>query len=138
MASGSVERPLGSLASHCLTPLPPAPCLVHPCFPGVQCENVPSEESLGSMGFRCLGCPSGYEGDGVACLDIDECAALLNGGCDNATACTNLPDGAGRTCSACPAGFTGSGETACVDDNEVLPPSDPSRFGSPGPSLADP
>jgi hypothetical protein len=39
---------------------------------------------------------------------------VSNGGCDPLTACTST-DG-GRTCSACPTGYTGTGETACVAD----------------------
>ncbi|KAK3276029.1 hypothetical protein CYMTET_15882, partial [Cymbomonas tetramitiformis] len=70
-----------------------------------------------ARGYQCKACPSGYEGDGVECADLDECAVTPNGGCDNATACINLPDGAGRSCTMCPEGMTGSGETECIDDN---------------------
>jgi hypothetical protein len=47
--------------------------------------------------------------------DINECASG-NGGCDALTACTNT-DG-GRTCSACPTGYSGTGATGCADINE--------------------
>ena len=41
-------------------------------------------------------------------FDIDECAGG-NGGCDLLTTCTNIPGS--RTCSACPAGYNGTGAT---------------------------
>jgi hypothetical protein len=42
--------------------------------------------------------------------------AVDNGGCDPRTFCTRTPEG--RDCSDCPQGFTGTGETACVDIDE--------------------
>ncbi|MBI5548583.1 MAG: DUF1566 domain-containing protein, partial [Deltaproteobacteria bacterium] len=39
-----------------------------------------------------------------------------NGGCDVLTSCTNTAGS--RTCGACPAGFTGSGEAGCTDVDE--------------------
>jgi hypothetical protein len=82
-------------------------CANSPCFAGVLCTDAaPPEE-----GFTCGSCPVGYEGDGVTCTDVDECAAN-NGGCLDGTTCTNTPGG--RTCGACPAGYKGSGETGCT------------------------
>ncbi|MDP3154211.1 MAG: EGF domain-containing protein, partial [Archangium sp.] len=37
-------------------------------------------------------------------------------GCDSLASCTNTPGA--RTCGACPAGYTGTGETSCVDVDE--------------------
>jgi hypothetical protein len=39
-----------------------------------------------------------------------------NGGCDKLTKCTNTSDS--RTCSACPKGYSGDGETGCADIDE--------------------
>jgi hypothetical protein len=39
-----------------------------------------------------------------------------NGGCDPLTVCTNLPEG--RSCGPCPTGYSGTGETGCIDINE--------------------
>lgn len=50
-------------------------------------------------------CQPGWMGDGVACADVDECAAN-NGGCAADADCTNTPGG--RTC-ACRTGFLGDG-----------------------------
>lgn len=38
--------------------------------------------------------------------------AVDNGGCDELTTCT--PNAGGRTCSACPANYVGTGETGCL------------------------
>ncbi|KAK3248328.1 hypothetical protein CYMTET_42204 [Cymbomonas tetramitiformis] len=126
MASGAISISLPSLPSPPPNPPPgPPPCSADPCFPGVECENVllSDEDEPGGLqdsGFHCLGCPDGYEGDGVTCSDLDECAVVPNGGCDNATTCINLLEGQGRSCTACPEGMTGTGETVCLDDNECL------------------
>lgn len=36
-----------------------------PCFPGVECVNVPPD--VNQTGFTCGPCPSGYHGDGATC-----------------------------------------------------------------------
>ncbi len=48
----------------------------------------------------------------TSCVDINECLTA-NGACDALTTCTNTPGG--RTCGACPTGYTGTGEVPCVD-----------------------
>ncbi|MCE9573405.1 MAG: hypothetical protein K8W52_09625 [Deltaproteobacteria bacterium] len=52
-------------------------------------------------------CNDGFMGDGLACTDINECAAN-NGGCDVNALCTNAPGS--RSC-ACKRGFVGDGVT---------------------------
>jgi hypothetical protein len=71
----------------------------------------------GATGCVELNCAAGYVESGRACVDVDECATG-NGGCDALTACTNTPGA--RTCGACPAGYTGDGETGCTDIDECL------------------
>ena len=85
-------------------------CAGSPCYPGVLCTDLPPPAS-GNAGFKCGKCPPGYEGDGVGCADVNECA-VGNGGCDPLTTCTNT-DG-GFTCGPCPPStHKGSGLTGC-------------------------
>jgi len=37
-----------------------------PCFPGVECVNVPPD--VNQAGYACGPCPSGYHGDGATCI----------------------------------------------------------------------
>jgi hypothetical protein len=46
---------------------------------------------------------------------LDPCTTG-NGGCDPLTSCTN--DGGSAMCGPCPSGYTGTGNTACLDVNE--------------------
>lgn len=70
--------------------------------PKVECINLPGS-------FRCGQCPPGYEGDGYACADIDECFTIPNGGCSPMVACHNTIGS--RICGPCPAGYQGDGVT---------------------------
>jgi hypothetical protein len=82
------------------------PCLGVTCSGHGTCQVVSAEA-------RCL-CNQGYQnppGNLVACTNINECATN-NGGCDPLTVCTDT-DG-GRTCGACPPGYSGSGESGCT------------------------
>ncbi len=79
---------------------------------GCALEGGACTNTSGSRNCTCL---SGYAGDGVTCGDINECATN-GGGCDPLTTCGNLPGT--RSCSACPSGYGGSGDTACTDVNE--------------------
>ncbi|KAK3233211.1 hypothetical protein CYMTET_56479 [Cymbomonas tetramitiformis] len=90
-------------------------CMAMPCYPGVGCVDVP----VPGTGYTCGACPAGMDGDGETCEDVDECAAESNGGCwalgavdpEVRTDCVNAVGGS--TCTACPEGFLGSGETEC-------------------------
>jgi hypothetical protein len=65
---------------------------------------------------QCV-CATGYTnppGEPLEC-EVDECATD-NGGCDDLTFCTNTFPG--RTCTACPAGYSGTGATGCDDIDE--------------------
>jgi hypothetical protein len=66
-------------------------------------------------GDKSCSCEAGYINDGPLSCVVDGC--YQNGGCDPLVACTRLPDG-GHECGACPAGYTGSGETGCADIDE--------------------
>ncbi|KAK3273214.1 hypothetical protein CYMTET_18539 [Cymbomonas tetramitiformis] len=87
-----------------------------PCFPGVKCTDIRAP----GTGRVCEACPTGYEGDGDICVDIDECA-VDHGGCYRngtvVTTCINtlrdVDNPKGRACGPCPEGYIGSGETTC-------------------------
>ncbi|KAK3274589.1 hypothetical protein CYMTET_17234 [Cymbomonas tetramitiformis] len=93
---------------------PNAACATDPCFPGVPCTDLHNA----SQAYTCGPCPAGYiDGNptsrGTECTDVDECAdsALVNGGCDPLTVCTNFLGG--RECSTCPDGYAGDGASGC-------------------------
>ncbi|KAM3843768.1 thrombospondin-4 isoform 1-T1 [Vipera latastei] len=105
-------------------------CQYKPCFPGVQCVNM-------APGFRCEACPPGYigqiiQGMGInfaksnkqACLDIDECQRIANGGCVPNSQCINTMGS--YHCGACKPGFTGDQVRGCRAErscrNRVLNP----------------
>jgi hypothetical protein len=75
------------------------------CAPEADCFNA-----AGS--FACI-CRDGFEGDGVTCTDVDECAGGLAGCHSNAT-CTNTP---GTFSCTCHAGYRGDG-IDCRDIDE--------------------
>lgn len=69
--------------------------------PKVECINLPGS-------FRCGQCPTGYEGDGYTCSDINECT-ISNGGCNSLVSCQNTVGS--RICGPCPPGYQGDGIT---------------------------
>jgi len=72
-------------------------------------------------GFTCA-CPAGFTGDGLTCVEDNECAGDGSGhNCHTTANCANSPLGS-FTCS-CPVGASGDptalvGEPGCTDDNE--------------------
>jgi hypothetical protein len=79
---------------------------------GITCSGHGTCEIVGEEP-ECQ-CEAGYEpGDELSCVDVDECATD-HGGCDPLTLCSNTTGG--RLCGACPSGYGGTGDTACVAD----------------------
>jgi Calcium-binding EGF domain/EGF domain len=76
----------------------------NPCSQNGYCAN-----KLGS--YRC-GCKRGYAGDGVVCVDIDEC---LDNPCGANTFCTNLQ---GSFSCKCNPGFSLDTDVSCSDTDE--------------------
>ncbi|WP_044986366.1 FG-GAP-like repeat-containing protein [Sorangium cellulosum] len=72
------------------------------CDANATCADTPTS-------FTCA-CNAGYEGDGVTCTNIDECAESP---CQNGGTCTDGIDG--YTC-ACPPGFTGADCETDIDE----------------------
>jgi hypothetical protein len=89
-----------------------AECIVAPakntCDDNAACSN-----SVGS--YDCT-CNAGFEGDGMTCTDIDECATGADGCAADAT-CNNL---FGTFECVCNAGYEGTG-FECADINECTP-----------------
>ena len=81
---------------------------------------------VNTLGAFVCGCAANYTrvnstaptgAANFTCAGINPCAAA--GACDPLTICAYVSPNA-RNCSACPAGFTGTGTTKCVDVNECL------------------
>jgi YVTN family beta-propeller protein len=117
-------------------------CQWGPCE-NQRCEGAASEK-CGNCGTRARTCQNGVWSDWTPCTGEGACAAnaaqtcgsggqracstacqwgpcfeacaISNGGCDPLTTCTNA--GTGRLCGPCPAGFSGTGATGCVDLDE--------------------
>ncbi|XP_071956897.1 uncharacterized protein [Antedon mediterranea] len=77
----------------------PCMALVSPCFPGAVCFNTDSAPYYG-----CRECPTGYEGDGMTCTNIDECTLATP--CWDAGSCIDLDPG--YECGGCPPGYSGN------------------------------
>lgn len=84
---------------------PGVSCADAPCFTDVDCLDT-------SDGFECGACPTGTEGDGVQCTDIDAC---LDSPCFAGVQCADraAPD-LGFDCGGCPSGMEGDG-LQCTD-----------------------
>ncbi|XP_015441120.1 cubilin isoform X1 [Pteropus alecto] len=79
-----------------------------PCSPLVQCFNTPGS-------FYCGACPTGWQGNGYDCQDIDECE-INNGSCSVAppVECVNTPGS--YHCQSCPPGYQGNGRVCTLID----------------------
>lgn len=108
-----LELLMGSGAGGCYAGAPvcsiPEPsddaCAEEPCAEGVACTDLPGEEPP----YECGSCPTGTEGDGEICEDIDGCEGSP---CYTGVACTDVPaPDTGFDCGPCPAGTTGDGVT---------------------------
>ncbi|KAI8480944.1 hypothetical protein Bbelb_413170 [Branchiostoma belcheri] len=73
----------GFSGEQCETDLDACAVNFNPCFPGVNCTDLPPP--AGVDGFECGDCPPGYEGNGTICQDVDECETNR---CQHV--CTNL------------------------------------------------
>ncbi|KAK3256819.1 hypothetical protein CYMTET_34070 [Cymbomonas tetramitiformis] len=85
------------------------------------CTNM-LRDAENPKGRVCGPCPEGYKGSGETRCNLISTCAVNNGGCwqgqgDEAWATTNCTDvpGVGTDCGACPPGFSGTGESGCVD-----------------------
>ncbi|KAK3287781.1 hypothetical protein CYMTET_4735 [Cymbomonas tetramitiformis] len=77
----------------------------------VDCVNI-----VGS--YYCTNCPEGYRGSGEPqrCLPKTECR-VDNGGCDELVTCEDSAEDGYAVCGPCPAGYVGSGDAGCVDED---------------------
>ena len=79
----------------------------HDCDTNAQCLNIQG-------GFNCT-CNDGFEGDGIDCIDLDECD--LGHECDVNSTCYNYPGGYNCTCHD---GYFVESDVGCEDLNECL------------------
>ncbi|KAK3259927.1 hypothetical protein CYMTET_31095 [Cymbomonas tetramitiformis] len=92
-------------------------CLAAPCWPGVDCADVPAP----GVGYICGDCPPGMIGNGMSCEE-DKCVS--GEACSALVTCATTPGG-GYTCGTCPQGFIapvggaeGVGVNGCQDVDE--------------------
>ncbi|XP_054992779.1 uromodulin [Sorex araneus] len=64
-------------------------------------------------------CQPGFTGDGVTCVDVDECALAGAHNCSQGSRCVNTP---GSYECACPPGFRATPGLGCVDVDECAEP----------------
>jgi len=90
-----------------------------PCLDGTHGCDANAECTPGDGGSHSCECRDGYAGDGLSCVDIDECATQTDA-CDEVATCINEPGG--YDC-LCPSGYIGDG-IACADIDECALGSD--------------
>lgn len=84
-------------------------CIDNNCFNSSCVDN-----EAPALGFTCAACPSGYQGDGVVCTDIDAC---IKSPCWEGVKCNDKePPSEGAECGECPAGRTGDGVVCTIED----------------------
>ena len=90
-------------------------CALEECYPGVACTDLPPPSTSG----ECASCPGGTIGDGMTCLDLNEC--FDEGGLSHD--CNSFGQGCINTVGSyrceCMAGYIEQGDS-CVDINECL------------------
>ena len=82
-------------------------CESSPCYDGPLGKVLCTDLAPPKDGFKCGKCPKGSNGDGVSCAEENLC--VTKNPCDPLTTCSDN----GKTCSACPAGYKGSGKSGC-------------------------
>uniref|UniRef100_A0A8C4PWQ4 Thrombospondin 1 n=1 Tax=Eptatretus burgeri TaxID=7764 RepID=A0A8C4PWQ4_EPTBU len=97
-------------------------CLSNPCYEGVKCVSIPD----GS--FQCGSCRTGYQGDGMHCFDINECAEVPNI-CFGMNRCLN--EEPGFRCLPCPKLYNGN-QPFGIGLEDVCEPMNPCKDGSHG------
>nr|XP_044991063.1 cubilin [Jaculus jaculus] len=79
-----------------------------PCSPLVRCFNTPGS-------FYCGACPTGWQGNGYECQDINECE-IHNGGCSMAPLVPCVNTAGSFRCGSCPPGYSGDGKVCTILD----------------------
>ncbi|XP_037366570.1 cubilin isoform X2 [Talpa occidentalis] len=79
-----------------------------PCSALVQCFNTPGS-------FYCGACPTGWQGNGYNCQDINECE-INNGGCSVAPPVECVNTQGSYHCRQCPPGYQGNGRVCTLID----------------------
>ncbi|KAM3716945.1 Cubilin [Dirofilaria immitis] len=77
-------------------------CESNPCYPGTACINLPGS-------FKCAGCPPGMTGNGMICLDVNECANENLETCSKDPPVNCINTIGSYECAPCPPGYKGNG-----------------------------